>query len=104
MPGQISLHARFNAQEGKGAELAAILQELIDIVQQEEGAKFYSLNRGREDQSDVVWFYEIYEDMAAMDGHGKFPEFGEVFGRARAVMDGAPELIRSDVIGFFSRV
>lgn len=104
MSGQISLHAKFTAQDGKGAELAAILQELLDIVQREEGAKFYSLNRGREDQSDIVWFYEIYEDMAAMDAHGKYPEFGAVFAKAGEVLAGPPELIRSDVVGFFSRV
>jgi quinol monooxygenase YgiN len=97
------LYARFTAKEGKGAELAEILSELIDIVQREEGARYYALHRGVE-LTDVVWFYEVYADQAALDAHGKYPEFGAVFARIAELTEGRPEVIRSEVVASFNRL
>ncbi|MET0895414.1 MAG: putative quinol monooxygenase [Acidimicrobiia bacterium] len=97
------LYARFTAKEGKGAELAEILSELIDIVQREEGARYYALHRGVE-LTDVVWFYEVYADQAALDAHGKYPEFGAVFARIAELTAGPPELIRSEFVASFNRL
>ena len=102
MADEIALYARFTAKDGKGAELAAVLEELVEIVQREEGIKAYSLHRGL-DQPDVVWFYELYADQAAFDAHGKYPEFGAVFGRLGDLSAGPPELIRSEVVSMFAR-
>jgi quinol monooxygenase YgiN len=102
MADEVVLFARFNAKEGKGEELAGILSELIEIVQREEGARFYALHRGT-DLPDVVWFYEVYADQAALEAHGKYPEFGAVFARIGDLTAGPPELIRSKVIDKFSR-
>ena len=102
MADEITLYARFTAKEGKGAELAGILAELVDIVQREEGIRSYTLHRGL-DQPDVVWFYEVYADQAAFDVHGKYPEFGAVFARIGELSAGPPEIIRSEIVSTFAR-
>jgi quinol monooxygenase YgiN len=102
MSDEVVLYARFTAKEGKGAELAGVLKDLIELVQQEPGLLHYTLHRGLDDP-DIVWFYEVYANQAALDAHGKFPEFGETFARISDLVTGPPELIRSEILGTFAR-
>ena len=103
MADQVVLYARFTAKLGKGGDVAAILEELVELVQREEGLQFYALHRGLDDP-DIVWFYEIYADQSALDGHGKFPEFGQIFARIGDLTAGPPELIRAAIVGQFTRL
>jgi quinol monooxygenase YgiN len=102
MADEVVLYARFTAKEGSGREVADILVELVQLVQQETGLRQYTLHRGL-DNPDIVWFYEVYADQSALDAHGKFPEFGAIFARLADLTEGPPELIRAEIVGTFTR-
>ena len=66
---QVSLLARFTAKEGKGDEIVAAFQPIIDQVRNEPGTLLYVMNRAKEDP-DVFWFAELYADDDAFAAHG----------------------------------
>jgi autoinducer 2-degrading protein len=66
---QVSLLARFTAKEGKGDEIVAAFQPLLDQVRNEPGTLLYVMNRAK-DNPDVFWFAELYADDDAFAAHG----------------------------------
>ena len=58
---QVSLLARFTAKEGKGDEIVAAFQPIIDQVRNEPGTLLYVMNRAKDDPN-VFWFAELYAD------------------------------------------
>jgi len=66
---QVSLLAKVTAQEGKGDELVAAFEPLIEQVRNEPGTLLYVTNRSK-DNPDVFWTYELYTDDDAFAGHG----------------------------------
>ena len=66
---QVSLLARFTAKEGKGDEIVAAFEPIIDQVRNESGTLLYVMNRAK-DNPDVFWFAELYADDDAFAAHG----------------------------------
>ena len=66
---QVSLLARFTAKEGKGDEIVAAFEPLIDQVRNEPGTLLYVMNRAKDDPN-VFWFAELYADDDAFAAHG----------------------------------
>jgi (4S)-4-hydroxy-5-phosphonooxypentane-2,3-dione isomerase len=66
---QVSLFARFTAKEGKGDEIVAAFQPIIDQVRNEPGTLLYVMNRAK-DNPDLFWFAELYSDDDAFAAHG----------------------------------
>ena len=66
---QVSLLARFTAKEGKGDEIVAAFDSIIDQVRNEPGTLLYIMNRAK-DNPDVFWFAELYTDDNAFAAHG----------------------------------
>jgi len=66
---QVSLLAKVTAQEGKGDELVAAFEPLIDQVRKEQGTLLYVMNRSK-DNPEVFWTYELYTDDDAFAAHG----------------------------------
>ena len=66
---QVSLLARFTAKEGKGDEIVAAFEPIIDQVRNEPGTLLYVMNRAK-DNPDVFWFAELYADDDAFAAHG----------------------------------
>jgi (4S)-4-hydroxy-5-phosphonooxypentane-2,3-dione isomerase len=66
---QVSLFARFTAKEGKGDEIVAAFEPIIDQVRNEPGTLLYLINRSKEDP-DVFWTAELYTDEDALAAHG----------------------------------
>jgi quinol monooxygenase YgiN len=63
------LLARFTAKEGKGDEIVAAFQPIIDHVRNEPGTLLYVMNRAKDDPN-VFWFAELYADDDAFAAHG----------------------------------
>ena len=85
---QVSLLARFTAKEGKGDEIVAAFQPIIDQVRNKPGALLYLMNRAKDDPN-VFWFAELYADDAAFAAHGASEAM------AKAMVDGMPEAAKS---------
>ena len=66
---QVSLFARFTAKEGKGDEIVAAFEPIIDQVRNEPGTLLYVMNRAKDDPN-VFWFAELYADDDAFAAHG----------------------------------
>ena len=66
---KVALLAKFRAKEGKGDELLAAFEPLIEQVRNEPGTLLYLVNRSKED-SDVFWTAELYSDNDALAAHG----------------------------------
>ena len=52
---KVALLAKFRAKEGKGDELIAAFQPLLEQVENEPGALLYSVSRAKDDP-DAFWF------------------------------------------------
>ncbi len=64
------MHARFQAEAGRGDELVAAVDEMFETVVNEADTLVYALHRDRDDP-DALWMYELYADQAALDAHGR---------------------------------
>jgi quinol monooxygenase YgiN len=88
---QVAVLAKIPAAPGKRDELVAALQGALDTAQGEAGTTYYILHADAKD-ADVVWFYELYADQAAVDAHmgsEAFKAMGPVIG---PFLGGRPEL------------
>src|SRR5438309_451976 len=65
---QIAVLARVRAKEGKGNELIAAFQPLVEQVENEPGTLLYAINRSK-DNPDVLWACELYADDDAFAAH-----------------------------------
>ncbi len=66
---KVSLLAKVTAKEGKGDDLVAAFEPLIEQVRKEPGTLLYVMNRSKNDP-DVFWFMELYADDDAFAAHG----------------------------------
>ena len=66
---KVSLLAKVTAQKGKGDELLAAFEPLIQQVRNEPGTLLYLINRSKDDP-DVFWTAELYTDDDAFGAHG----------------------------------
>jgi (4S)-4-hydroxy-5-phosphonooxypentane-2,3-dione isomerase len=65
---QIAVLARVRAKEGKGNELVAAFQPLLEQVENEPGTLLYVVSRSKDDP-DVLWANELYADDDAFAAH-----------------------------------
>lgn len=91
-----ALLAKLTAKEGRRDELLAVIADIgMSNVAGEPGTEVYAAHKDQND-ADVVWFYELYSDPAALEAHGGSEQM-KVFGRAtREFMAARPELIFLD--------
>jgi quinol monooxygenase YgiN len=65
---KVAMLARIRAREGRGKELIAAFQPLLDQVENEPGTVLYLMNRSKDDP-DVFWVSELYTDDDAFAAH-----------------------------------
>jgi quinol monooxygenase YgiN len=65
---KVALLAKFTAKEGKGDELIAAFQPLLEQVENEPGTLLYAMSRAKDDP-DMFWFSELYTDDEAFAAH-----------------------------------
>ncbi len=83
--------AKLTAAEGKADDLRAALQNLIEAADSEPGLEIYSVHNDKAD-ADVFYFFELYEDQAALDVHGKGDEMKAAMGAVGGLLSGRPEV------------
>ena len=98
----ITLVANMQAKPGKEKELEAALQTQFPQVQLEEGTVAYVLHRSI-DKAGHFFFYEKYQDQAALDYHGKTPYLKEVFKTIADLLLEKPEIKLYEEVAAISR-
>ena len=88
---QVSLLARITAKEGKGDDLVAAFEPIMEQVRNEPGTLLYVMNRAKDDPN-VFWFSELYADDDAFAAHGT----SEAMAKAGPVM--LPLIAESELV------
>jgi quinol monooxygenase YgiN len=88
----ISLIAKLKVQPGKEADFEAAAKEMIATVRTAEpGTLAYILHKNSKDPTEFI-YYELYQDQAAFDAHGKTDHMRAFGGKIGAILAGRPEL------------
>lgn len=92
---RVSFLAKLRVKEGKGDELIAAFEPLLEQVAKEPGTLLYAMNRAKSDP-DVFWFSELYVDDDAFAAHSgsdamaaAAPALGELIAESELII-GAP--------------
>ncbi len=88
---QVSVIAKLTAKQGKRDELVGHLGKLVAVVEEDPGALIYSVHLSR-DEPDVVWFFELYTNQAALDAHAGSEALKSAGGGMADLLGGRPEL------------
>jgi quinol monooxygenase YgiN len=87
----ITVIAKLKVKPGSEAAFEGAAKEMIATVKLEPGTLTYILHKNTKDPTEFT-YYEIYQDQAALDSHGKtdhMKAFGEKIG---ALLNGRPEI------------
>ena len=88
----ISLLAKLKVQPGKEAEFTTAAKEMIATVRTAEpGTLAYILHQNSKDPTEFV-YYEVYQDQAAFESHGKTDHMKAFGGKIGALLAGRPEI------------
>ncbi|MET0144510.1 MAG: putative quinol monooxygenase [Ilumatobacteraceae bacterium] len=91
--GPVAMLARIPAQPGRRDELVAAMQQAITNAESEAGTRVYILHTNDKDP-DAVFFYELYDDAAALDAHMTSDAFKALGASLRDLAGGRPELTK----------
>lgn len=72
--GGLLVVAQWEAREGEGDRVAAILQRFLPEAQREPGAKLFLIGRSRDNPGQFL-FYELFRDEAAFKAHQESAHF-----------------------------
>ena len=96
---EIVLFAKIVAKPGSGDAMADALRELVAASAEEDGLRVYDAHR-EDDDPDVFWFYEAYDDEDALAVHARGPKMTEARGGIREHGAAPPEVHRVTRIAF----
>jgi quinol monooxygenase YgiN len=88
---KISLIAKLTAAEGKADELDAALRSVVEAADEEDGLEVYSVHADTEDPN-VFYFFELYQDQAALDVHGRGDRMKPAMKALGSMLAGRPEV------------
>jgi quinol monooxygenase YgiN len=94
---EIHVFATVVAQAGKEAELQAVLEELVAATRQEPGNLHYMLHTSAKTPG-TFYFFEVYKDQDAANGHMASPHFAAAVGKAGALLAAPPSIIETKLI------
>ena len=95
---KISLIAKLTAADGKVDELLASLDGLVAAAEEEPGLEVYSAHQDAKNP-DVIYFFEVYTDQAALEVHGKGPAMKAAMATLGACLGGRPEITMLNPVG-----
>lgn len=81
---KVRVIARAVAQNGKAAEVRALLQQLIKPTRAEKGCEFYELFESN--TSGLFYFNELWTSQSDLDAHAASTHFHDVFGKAKPLL------------------
>jgi quinol monooxygenase YgiN len=88
----ITVIAKLKVQPGKDAEFEAAAKQMIATVKESEpNTLTYILHKNTKDATEFV-YYEVYQDQAALDAHGKTDHMKAFGGKIGALLAGRPEI------------
>jgi len=92
----ITVIAKLKVQSGKEAEFEAAAKQMIATVKESEpGTLSYVLHKNTKDATEFI-YYEVYQDQAALDAHGKTDHMKAFGGKIGALLAGRPEITKLD--------
>jgi quinol monooxygenase YgiN len=91
-PMAITVIAKLKTKSGSEAQFEQAARKMIETVRaQEPGTTQYVLHRSVKDPTEFV-YYEVYQDQASFDAHGKTPHMREFGGAIGALLEGRPQV------------
>jgi quinol monooxygenase YgiN len=88
----ITVIAKLKTQPGKEADFEAAAKQMIATVKESEpGTLTYVLHKNTKDPTEFV-YYEVYQDQAAFDSHGKTDHMKAFGGKIGSLLSGRPEI------------
>ncbi|MGA9720897.1 MAG: putative quinol monooxygenase [Candidatus Binatus sp.] len=94
----ITVIAKLKVQPGKEAEFEAACKEMIATVRTSEpGTLAYILHKNLKDPTEFI-YYEVYQDAAALEAHGKTDHMKAFGGKIGALLAGRPEIARLEEV------
>ncbi|BCK55333.1 putative quinol monooxygenase [Nocardia wallacei] len=94
----IAVIAELIVQDGKGAELEAVVADLVGQIERNEpGNRAYRLVRSQSDPNSYRIF-ELYDDQSALEAHGKSEHFRAAGQRLAPLLAGAPKIEYFDAV------
>jgi len=88
----ITVIAKLKAKPGSEAAFEAAAKEMIATVRSSEpGTLTYILHKNVKDPTEFT-YYEVYQDQAAFDSHGKTEHMKAFGGKIGALLAGRPEI------------
>jgi len=88
---KVAVIAKITALPGMRQEVVSVLSEVVAATRDEPGTLLYALNVDKAEE-DVIWFYELYTDEAALAAHGGSEAMKAAGGKLRDKAAGRPEL------------
>lgn len=89
---KIYLTAVIKAKEQYRAEVAAVLQNMVQQTRKEEACELYSLHQGIDDK-DLFTFYEIWKCKEGLAQHNEQPYIKEFVGLIDEKLQEAPVIL-----------
>ncbi|HVM07989.1 MAG TPA: putative quinol monooxygenase [Acidimicrobiales bacterium] len=91
---KVAVHVKLPATPGKGDELVAAFTQIYEAggLDTEPGTIMHVIHQAKDDP-DTVYFYEVYEDQAALDAHSQGPVLKAVYPKLAGLVAGAPEMV-----------
>lgn len=80
---KVRVIARAVAQDGKAAEVRALLRQLVVPTRAEKGCEFYELFES--DRSGLFYFNELWSTPEDLETHAASSHFQEIFGKAKSL-------------------
>jgi quinol monooxygenase YgiN len=88
----ITVIAKLKVQPGKDTEFEVAAKQMIATVKESEpGTLSYVLHKNTKDATEFV-YYEVYQDQAALDAHGKTDHMKAFGGKIGGLLAGRPEI------------
>lgn len=95
---KISVIAKITAQPGKRADVAAGMAPMLAHVETEPGTLTYLMLEDQND-ADVLWMYEEYDDRNSFTAHGESDVMKALGASIGPFMAGRPELFFCTPVG-----
>ena len=95
---KVAVIAKITALPGMRDEVVAVLNDVVAATGDEAGTLLYAMNLDKAEE-DVIWFYELYTDDAALAAHGGSEAMKAAGGKLRDKAAGRPELHVLELVG-----
>ena len=95
LPGRVGLFVRLVCQPGRRTAALDVTNRYMDELAAEPGTEAFIVGVDP-DEADILWLYEWFTDMAAMEAHRSSEPFHAMMAELPSVLAGPPALLRVD--------